>query len=410
MEHGRFYKQIYPLYRKTGSRYDAPSSYSLLYNLVRQNVFILGATGNVGRELIKQIAEQDVPELKRHKNPTVVVGLADSQHIAISTGGFSQEFLQRFASTKQRVGEVMGAEKHGPEGINILQTMEGTGYGEDLVYVDATGEKETARNLHLDIIRHTKSQIATANKNPVGLYDYDTYKELTKDPTRYQYSATAMAGLGAVPWLSERNTIGDRIHRIDASLSGTLGFITDAMSRGMKLSDAIMEAKKRGYTEPDFRDDLNGIDVARKLTILAREAGFPIGYNDISITPFLPEDYFMIADPQDCLDQIRENLDEFYDMNAKSTLESHSQTYRYLASLKWCDNNHKPELKVGTEAVSLESPFARLRGTDNFIQVVTDMYTEAKPYRLQGPGAGLDITASVLRRDLLRLQSSIARF
>ncbi len=378
---------------------------------MRQNVFILGATGNVGREIIQQIAQQDVPEWQRHKNPTVVVGLADSQNFAINTGGFSREFLQHFASTRQRVGDVMGAEKHGPEGnSNMLQTMEGKGYGEDMVYIDVTGEKETARDLHLNIIKNTKSQIATANKNPVGLYDYNTYQELTKDPTRYQYSATAMAGLGAVPWLSERHTIGDRIHRIDASLSGTLGFITDEMSKGMKLSNAIMEAKKRGYTEPDFRDDLNGIDVARKLTILAREAGFPIGFNDIAITSFLPQEYFMITDPQDCLERIGKNLDEPYADNAKSTLKSHAQTYRYLASLRWSGGNSKPELRVGTEAVSLESPFARLHGTDNFIQVVTDMYTEAKPYRLQGPGAGLDITASVLRRDLLRLQSSVARF
>ncbi len=388
--------------------------YSPLDFLMRQNVCIIGATGKVGRELIAQIAEQDVAELKRHKNPTVVVGLVDSQHIAINTGGFTQDFLQQFASTKQRIREVMGAEKHGPEGISTLpQIMESMGYGKDLAYIDATSEKEKARDLHLNIIRHTKSQIATANKNPVGLYDYDTYKELTRDPTRYRYSATAMAGLGAVPWLSERHTIGDRIHRIDASLSGTLGFITDAMAKGMKLSDAITEARKKGYTEPDFRDDLNGVDVARKLTILAREAGYPAEFEDICIDPFLPKEYFDIADPEECLQQIREKLDQIYHLNSAAAVDLRGETFRYLASLRLTDGpatQQQVALKVGTEAVSLKSSFARLEDTDNYIQVVTDSYTEKKPYRLQGPGAGLDITASVLRRDLTLLQSSVARF
>ncbi len=381
---------------------------------MRQNVCIIGATGKVGRELIAQIAEQDVAELKRHKNPTVVVGLADSQSVAINTGGFTQEFLKQFASTKQRVGEIVGAKKHGVEGMGALPaTMEGMGYGKDLAYIDATSERETARDLHLHIIRHTKSQIATANKNPVGLYNYDTYKELTKDPTRYRYSATAMAGLGAVPWLSERHTIGDRIHRIDASLSGTLGFITDAMAKGMKLSDAIIEARNKGYTEPDFRDDLNGVDVARKLTILAREAGYPVGFEDIIIDPFLPREYFDIADPEECLQQIREKLDQIYQLNSVEAVDLRGETYRYLASLRLVDapgTQRQVTLKVGTEAVLLRSSFARLEDTDNYIQVVTDKYTERKPYRLQGPGAGLDITASVLRRDLTLLQSSVARF
>lgn len=375
-----------------------------------QNVFILGATGSVGRELLGQMAENDVPELKKHKNPTVVVGLMDSKSYAINEGGFSQEFLRQFAATKRRVGEVMGAIDHSSEGITALPRILreiGTGYGKDFVYVDATSEQELARDLHLDIIRNTDSKIATANKNPVGRYDYETYKTLTADPTRYRYSATAMAGLGAVPWLSERHMIGDRVHRIDASLSGTLGFITDAMSKGMKVSEAIKAARMAGYTEPDYRDDLNGIDVARKLTVLAREAGFPVEFADIQLEPFLPREYFDISDPEECLQQISERLDVSMQSEVDKA-KPFGLTHRYLASLEGLDG--KPILKVGMQRVPLSSGFARLQGTDNRIEVVTDMYTEKKPYRLEGPGAGLDITASVLRRDLVNLQSQVARF
>ena len=376
---------------------------------MRQNVFVLGATGKVGRELLGQIAGRDVPELRKHENPTIVIGLADSQHFIVREGGFSQEFLQQFAATKQRVGEIIGSVPHIPEDITLIPShMADCGYGEELVYADVTGEKESAKDFHLKIIKDTTSKIATANKNPVGLFDYETYKTLTADPTRYRYSATTMAGLGAVPWLSERHTIGDRVHQIDASLSGTLGFITDALSQGRSLSDAIKHAQYLGFTEPDFRDDLNGIDVARKLTILAREAGYSVNIHDIQITPFLPPEYFQISDPQECLAAIESDLDQKMSENLLDT-QWNKKSKRYLASLLF-DENDQLKLSVGTTLVDLDSPFARLHGTDNYIQVITDMYTDKKPYRLQGPGAGLEITASVLRRDLVNLQSSISRF
>lgn len=370
---------------------------------MRQYICIIGATGKVGRELVWQIATHDVPELNIHENPTLVMALVDSTHTAICTGGFSKEMLEQFVASRLRVADLPGAKENESDDEVGVDAMKRMGYGEDLVYVDVTGEKNADR-LHLDIMRRTRSKIVTANKNPVGLSSYATYRELTRDPTRYKYSATTMAGLGAVPWLSERHTIGDRVHRIDASLSGTLGFIADEISKGKKLSDAIEEARKSGYTEPDFRDDLNGVDVARKMTILAREAGYPVEFGDIAIEPFLPKEYFLMVDPEECLAQIRSKLDG----NPDFCIDQ-KRSRRYLASLDLPDGATMPHLRVGPKFVSLTSPFAHLQGTDNFIEVVTNMYTDQKPYRLQGPGAGLEITASVVRRDLLNCQNSISR-
>jgi aspartokinase/homoserine dehydrogenase 1 len=375
---------------------------------MRQNVFVIGATGNVGRELLRQIANHDVPELNKHENPTVVVGLADSKHFAIREGGFSRDGLLDFVQTRKRVSEVMGSLEHSSAGISALPYILGQlGYEEDLVFVDATSEKKGALDFHLHVIAQTRSKIAAANKNPVGFFSYEDYKRLTADPTRYRYSATAMAGLGAVPWLSERHTLGDRVHRIDASLSGTLGFITHKMSGGMRMSEAIRSARENGYTEPDYRDDLNGLDVARKLTILAREAGYPVELDNIEVRPFLPEPYFLIPDPEQCLFEIAAHLDDEMCRTVKEA-EDRRCALRYLASLELKDD--ESILCVGIQEVPLDSPFAQLDGTDNYIRVVTDMYTQQRSYRLRGPGAGLDITASVLRRDLVNLQPRVARF
>lgn len=376
---------------------------------MRQNIVVLGATGKVGGEFLRQVAQFDVPELGIHENPTVVVGLGDSKHIAIRPGGFPLEVLDQFTATRARVRDVTGAQEYPAEGLRAVpDMMEKLGYGEDVVYVDATGVKEAARDLHLAIIRNTRAKIVTANKNPIGLYDYDIYKELTQDPTRYQYSATAMAGLGAVPWLSERHTIQDRIHGIRASLSGTVGFITDALKRGENLSAAIRTARMEGYTEPDFRDDLNGVDVARKLTILGREAGIPINFEDIALEPFLPQEYLQMSDPEECLYRIERELDAI--MAARyAEAQRRGLTFKYLASLE-NDRDGPPVLKVGLVEVPFESAFGSLHGTDNRIEVVTDQYSQKRPYKLEGPGAGLDITASVLRRDLLHMQDHVKRF
>ncbi|MEK7545237.1 MAG: hypothetical protein AAB551_03855 [Patescibacteria group bacterium] len=375
---------------------------------MRQNIAIIGATGNVGRKLIAQVARDDVPELGIHRNPTVVVALADSKHLAINPGGFPREFLERFSQTRLEVGTLGAAIAHGEEGVqSLLGRMGSLGFGKDLIYVDTTAATDVATQLHVKIIEETQSGIVTANKNPVARSSYDEYRRLTNDQRRYRYSATAMAGLGAVPWLAERHIIQDKIDEMNASLSGTLGFITDALSRGIPLSEAIKDARSKNYTEPDYRDDLNGVDVARKLVILAREAGYEVNFEDIEIDPFLPKEYLEMPDPEECLKRIRLELDEKMSDRYRVASER-GTTLKYLAHFGL--ENGKPVLKVGLQKVEAGSAFGSLKGTSNRIEVITGMYTKEKPYRLEGPGAGTDITASVVRRDLVNMQPHVNRF
>lgn len=374
---------------------------------MHQHVFIFGATGNVGAELIRQIATLDVQELGIHVNPTVVVGLADSQGAVIARGGFSQSTLLTLAANHDL--NVIAEGEYVPSSGDpktILKFMQKAGFEADLVFVDATAAMEVMRDFHLELITKTSCRMVTANKNPISRYGYETYYCLTEDPTRYAYSATAMAGLGAVPWISERVTLQDPVINIMASLSGTLGFLTEQLQSGKLLSHALQEAKEKGYTEPDFRDDVNGVDVARKLVILAREAGYRVHFEEVKISKFLPEQFFAFETEAACLEAIEKDYDAV--MKEKiDRAQKAGKTWKFLATLSV--SGAHPTLEVGLQEVSINSAFGGLRGTSNRIEVITGIYDQDKPYILEGPGAGLPITASVLRRDLLRMQQRVNR-
>lgn len=374
---------------------------------MHQHVFIFGATGHVGSELIRQIATLDVQELGIHVNPTVVVGLADSHNAVITRGGFSQNALLKLAANHDLKGLAEGEHvQSNGDPKTLLKFMQKAGFESDLVFVDATAAMEVMRDFHLEVMTKTTCRIVTANKNPISRYDYETYYCLTEDPTRYAYSATTMAGLGAVPWISERVTLQDPVTHITASLSGTLGFLTEKLSQGKRLSGALREAKENGYTEPDFRDDLNGVDVARKLVILAREAGYRVHFEDVKISKFLPEQFFAFETEAACLEAIEKDYDAVMKEKIDRARKA-GETWKFLATLSVSGAN--PTLEVGLQEVSMNSAFGRLRGTSNRIEVITSIYDQGKPYILEGPGAGLPITASVLRRDLLRMQQRVNR-
>lgn len=380
---------------------------------MRQNIFVLGATGNVGRELLRQVANNDTHEAGIHENPTEVIGVSNSREFAVYPNGFKADVLKQIAEGRLKIGELTGAVPDARVVTrnwvqdDILREIWEYGMEGNVVFVDATASKDEMLKFHRKVIGETRNRMVTANKNPLSLYSFGDYKYLTEEPTRYRYSATAMAGLGAVPWISERHEIGDRVHSMMASLSGTLGDITAALP-DVRLSEAISAARAKGYTEPDFRDDLNGLDVMRKLVILGREAGANIGKGDIRVKPFLPERFFEIPNPDDCLEAIRNEYDD--EMAAMyEQADKDGKTLKYLAAYSHPDVLERPELSVGLMPVSKTSAFGSLKGTNNRIEVVTDIYNADRPYQLEGPGAGLEVTAATIRQDLYKLLTNVVR-
>lgn len=379
----------------------------------------MGASGNVAGALLDGLAD-DHPMLGRHRNPTTVIGLANRQGFAINHGGFSIESLRLFASQRQAVTDLIRGQRK-IDGLSetkitpnaadeMLDVLQRSGYDGQVIFVDVTPERDVMRDFHLRVITKTRNRIVTANKNPLSLYGTAIYRTLTNDPHRCGYRATTMAGLGAVPWISEGVTAGDEIFEIKASLSGTLGFIASRLEEGTALSAAIRQAKEEGYTESDPRDDLSGLDVARKLIILAREAGQDINLNDISLEPFLPQEYVDKGLGQEAwLEKIVNEYDSEM-AQRMATAQKSGKTLRYLAKFEFEGGQLK--LKVSLEEVEQNSNFGRLHGTTNLIEVSTKIYSKARgqQWTLSGPGAGRAQTAFVLRKDLVQMQKSIDRY
>lgn len=349
-----------------------------------QDIFILGATGNVGSTLVSQIFNSGDTDSKMHANPTRIVGLASLMGKELVPGyiysaeGLTKEQCDLFLSGKYKRFEAL---------VDLLKEIKNS-----VVFVDVTPDKNVI-GFHKKIIEETDHAIVTANKNPISLCDYDTFQMLTEDPTRYGYRCSVMAGAESISFLQDLRDVNDKPTLIQGCFSGTLGYLTSELEKGRAFSDIIKEAKEEGYTEPHPRDDLNGLDVARKLLILTRTAGYNVEMKDIKISPFIPEKYFVEEDVQKFLESTAEL--NFYFKDKIEKAEKAGNTLRYVAQME------NGKLTVGLKEVSKQSPLGSLNGTLNKISIVSSAYPVNTPYSVEAPGAGLEVTAQNIRRDLL---------
>ena len=348
-----------------------------------QNVFIIGATGKVGKELVSQIVEKDLDN-KTHINPTRIIGLASSSNFLFSEKGLSKEKCLDFSERKGNL------EKYGSlhELLEIVRSIK-TYEGNNLVFIDVTSSKDIS-DFHLKIIRETSFGIVTANKNPLALSDYKTFQELIKEPSRYGYRCSVMAGAGVIDYIQDLRDVDDSPRLIEGCFSGTNGFILSELENGKKFSTILKEAVKMGYTEPHPRDDLNGLDVAKKLLILARTSGNNVNMKDIKLSSLIPEKYFSHNDIGEFLDSVKE-LDNIFSEKVIRAKEK-GNVLRYIAKMCF------PKLSVSLEEVPKDSPLGSLKGTLNKIHLVS----RVGAYSVEAPGAGLEITAQNIRRDLLQ--------
>ncbi len=215
---------------------------------------------------------------------------------------------------------------------------------------------------------------------------------------RWRYEATVGAGLPIIQTLRDLIDTGDKILAIDGILSGTLAWLFNRYDGSVPFSELVREAHGLGYTEPDPRDDLSGLDVARKLVILAREAGMSLSLDDVVVEGLVPR---ALADvPRDVLlDRLGELDGALAERLAQA--QAMKQVLRYVARLD-CDGN----ASVGLVALPDIHAFAHLRLTDNIVQFTTRRYQD-NPLIVQGPGAGPEVTAAGVFADLLRVGAAI---
>lgn len=363
-----------------------------------QNIFIIGL-GNVGKELIRQVCSLDIRELGIHHNPTNIVGLANSEYYFFNYSGVNfpikelnkpdfnvKKFIQNKGVKYQRHSE-------------LIEIIRKNGLEGNVIFVDATADKYKMIKFHVNVITNTENKIVTCNKNPSSLSSFDDFVNITKNRNRYGMRATLMAGSHAIDQLREFYDTCEEMKKIEGCFSGTLGYITSELDKGKKFSEIIKEAHEKGYTEPNPIDDLNGLDVARKLLIIARSLSLDVNMNDIELKPMINCDKYSNYTIDEFFEKVSEEDEKFLKLVSLSKKQNKAIRYTALLDLR----KEKPRLKVGLSQVDKESHLGTLKGTANKIVMLTNNFTKNNEYIIQSPGAGTTITASGIRRDLLQM-------
>lgn len=271
------------------------------------------------------------------------------------------------------------------------------------VIIDCTADEDVARRYGEWLRRGI--HVITPNKraNTLEIGYYDELRAAGRGPgAHYLYETTVGAGLPIIHTLRDLITTGDEVQRIEGVLSGTLSYLFNAFDGVRPFSELVAEARRRGFTEPDPRDDLSGADVARKVTILAREMGLRLEMADVELEGLVPPEL-----REGSIDDFLRRLGEHDETLAGWWRDAHARGER-LRFVGVVERDGRASVRL--RPYPARHPFARLNLTDNIVQFSTRRYTP-NPLIVQGPGAGPEVTAACVFADLLRLASYLgARF
>lgn len=351
-------------------------------NTVQLNLFVMGV-GNVGDKFLEQIQAQKKYLKDNLKINVRVIALANSRKMHFDEDGINlahrKDVLENAAPAyaKDFIAKI--------KELNLRNS----------IFVDNTASDDVAAT-YADYLAQN---IAVVTCNKVACSSgYQTYKQL-KDLSR-QYNAPFLfetnvgAGLPIIDTLKNLVASGDRVHKIQAVLSGSLNFIFNNFNEATSFYDVVKQAQVEGYTEPDPKIDLSGVDVKRKLVILIRESGYEMEIDDIENRSFLP---------QECLDT--NSVDAFFE-SLKTHAAHFNDLYKKAAAegsrLKFVASFENGKANVGLQFIPKEHPFYNLEGKDNIVLFYTDRYID-QPLLIKGAGAGAAVTASGIFADVIRI-------
>jgi len=350
------------------------------------NLFMVGA-GLIGGTLLAQIDAQKQRLLAERSIRINLVGLANSKKMLIDPNGIDPKtWKERLAAEGAPADFPLYLER--VKALNLPSAC----------FCDCTASEEPPDH-YLGLLESSIAVVTPnkrANSGPIGRYQ--AIKQAMRDrDVVYGYETTVGAGLPVIGTLRDLVACGDTITRIEAVLSGTVSFIFNGLGKGSSFSELVLEAKRRGYTEPDPRDDLGAVDIARKTLILIREAGLGLDYADIVIQPILPERLVKAPSVEEFLALLPE-ADAAIGAMAEAAAAK-GKALRYVATIE-----------PGSAALALreygpESPFYNLDGTDNIVMFTTARYS-ANPLVVRGPGAGAAVTAGGVFADILKTAQS----
>ena len=349
------------------------------------NVFLAGC-GLVGGTLLRQIAHQRTILSEDYSVRVEVIGIANSRKMLVREKGIALD------SWKARI-EAEGERTD-------LEAFVRTAHDMSLpntVFVDCTASDAVPR-LYERALRGSTA-VVTPNKRgnagPLASYA-EIMRAMRESGSPYLYETTAGAGLPVISTLHDLMVSGDRIVRIEAMLSGTIGFVLSNYDGSSSFASLVLKAKELGYTEPDPRDDLCAADAARKALILARECGRELEFSDISIDPLLP---------RSCIEA--PGVDAFF-----AELEREEPFFRSMlerargANLVYAATIDDSGIRLRLRSAAPGDPLFGLRDAENVVAYTTERYS-ALPLVVRGPGAGGEVTAGGLFADIVRIAKSL---
>lgn len=347
------------------------------------HVFNIG-TGNIGATLFKQLESQHDFLLDKNDIEIKVVGISNSRKMLFNTEGVD---LTNWSNE---------LDKNGTESdlALFIDRMKALNLP-NCVFIDNTASKLPA-TYYEDIFKSNIS-IVTCNKI-ANSGKYEQYKTLRDTAHRHGvdffYETNVGAGLPIVRVLKDLMLSGDRIVKIEAILSGTISFIFNNFKADASFYDVVKQAQELGYTEPDPRDDLGGIDFMRKMLILARDAGYPVEAEDVDLGSILPPACLKAESVDAFYAELQRENDYFEAMKKKA--EDENKVIRYIGKLE------NGKVSIAIQFVDENHPFYALSGSDNIISFTTERYKE-RPLVVKGPGAGAEVTAAGVFADLVNV-------
>ncbi len=351
-------------------------------NTKQLNLFVMGV-GNVGEKFIDQINQQKKFLKENLKINVRVIALSNSRRMFFDEEGMSLKDWKSLLDSGEtaNVNEFITRSK----ALNLRNS----------IFVDITANSDIASIYD----QFLKQNIAVVTCNKIACSSqYDNYKNLKNLSRKYNapflFETNVGAGLPIIDTLKHLIASGDKVNRINAVLSGSLNFIFNNFSESYNFQDVVKEAGIQGFTEPDPKIDLSGVDVARKILILIRESGYQMEIDDIENNSFLPAECMNTTNNDDFFKSLTNNASHFEGLLSEAKAKN--------SRLKFVASFENGKASVGLQFIPADSPFYNLEGKDNIVQFYTDRYVD-QPLLIKGAGAGAAVTASGIFADVIRI-------